>query len=110
MLSGVRIPRVSLRNGERKAGKGFPLFVTLEQNLVRIAYCITAKVCYTVTVASKYCSQSRHMRVKCRLNRELSARRKEFLAVHESHPAASEDRNIISSCSMMRSAQEVIFL
>ena len=88
----------------------FPLFVTLEQNLVRIAYCITAKVCYTVTVASKYCSQSRHMRVKCRLNRELSARRKDFLAVHESHPAASEDRNIISSCSMMRSAKEVIFL
>ena len=50
------------------------------------------------------------MRVKCRLNRELSARRKEFLAVHESHPAASEDRNIISSCSMMRSAKEVIFM
>ena len=39
----------------------------------------------------------------------VNARRKEFLAVHESHPAASEDRNIISSCSMMRSAKEVIF-
>ena len=95
---------------ENREIQGFPLFVTLEQNLVRIAYCITAKVCYTVTVANKYCSQSRHMRVKCRLNRELSARRKDFLAVHESHPAASEDRNIISSCSMMRSAKEVIFL
>ena len=48
------------------------------------------------------------MRVKCRMNRELSPGRKEYLAVHESHPAASED-NIISSCSMMRSAKEVIF-
>ena len=49
------------------------------------------------------------MCVKCQLNRELSAGRKDFLAVHESHPAASEDRNIISSCSK-RSAKEVIFL
>lgn len=46
------------------------------------------------------------MRVKCRLNRELSAGRKEdiFLAVHMSHPAAFEDNHwicikIISFCS-----------
>ena len=49
------------------------------------------------------------MCVKCRMNRELSPGRKENLAVHESHPAASED-NIISSCSTVRSAKEVIFL
>lgn len=48
------------------------------------------------------------MCVKCRMNRELSPGRKENLAVHESHPAASED-NIISSCSTVRSAKEVIF-
>ena len=35
------------------------------------------------------------MCVKCRMNRELSPGRKENLAVHESHPAASEDINYL---------------
>ena len=47
------------------------------------------------------------MCVKCLLNRELSAGRKDFLAVHESHPAASEDFLVISDCG--RSLQRRYF-
>ena len=43
----------------------------------------------------KHKKQSRTVRVKCRMNRELSPGRKENLAVHESHPAASEDINYL---------------
>ena len=63
---------------------------------------------YDSRVTENRNSQSRPMCVKCRMNRELSAGRKDYLAVHESHPAASEDRNIISFCGK-RSAKEVFF-
>lgn len=57
----------------------------------------------------KYRKQSRPARVKCRLDGELPAGRKETpLAVRRPHPAAMEDR--IISCCGKRSAKEVIFL
>ena len=62
--------------------------------------------------------QSRRVRVKCPPDRELLAGRREFPAVHISHPAASEDSLQIPFVSVTvrlspvvvrKSAKEVFF-